>query len=159
MARGAATTKEAQQAAARIELALTSLTRHAQLERIHRELSQAAGIALSRQEYALLAVVDDLGPVGVSHLAAAFDVDASTVSRLAQRLRERELLGGERSETDARTLELRISERGGRALRAMRAARGERLGDAVAAWSDEDIASFASLLERFVAGLQGHSGG
>lgn len=159
MAREAPATTDAQQAAARIELALTSLTRRAQLERIHRELSRTAGVALNRQEYALLAVVDELEPVSVSHLAAAFDVDASTLSRLAQRLRERELLGRERAEADARTLELRISERGSHALQAMRTARRQRLSEALAAWPDEDIASFASLLQRFVEGLQGPGAG
>jgi DNA-binding MarR family transcriptional regulator len=132
----------------RVESALTQLVR-----RIHRvELhSPTRSHRLERSAYLVLVRLYDHGPQRLSELAAAFELDLSTVSRQVRSLDASGLIVREADTSDRRASILRLTEDGRQAMYRTRALRRGRLRNVLANWPSEDVATFAELLERFGA--------
>lgn len=134
----------------RIERELTLLVRRAQKVHLHTE---AAAEPLERAAYGILGVVNDEGPLRAGTLAGRFRLDPSTVSRQAASLVAAGLMVREPDPDDGRACRFALTEHGRDALEATRAARRRVMRQLLGAWRLEDRDAFASLLERFNAGL------
>lgn len=134
----------------RIEAELTLLVRRAQKVRLH---AGAPGELMERAAYAILGVLSDVGPLRSGELAGRFLLDASTVSRQVAGLVRDGLVEREADPEDGRACRLRITPRGSDALSAVRHARRRVVLELLQEWPEEDRAAFATLLERFNAGL------
>ncbi len=137
----------------RIEQELTLLVRRAQ--KVHLR-GAAAEQVVERAAYGILGWLHDTGPLRPSSLAAHFHLDASTISRQVVSLEQAGLITREPDAEDRRACRLRVTERGQRVLSTTRAERRGVVRDLLHSWSPEDLASFASLLAAFNAGLDDH---
>ena len=88
------------------------------------------------------------GPMRVSALAAALDLDASTVSRHAKGLEDRGLLERTDDPDDGRASRVAVSEHGAACLEKGAAARRALIAEAISGWSDEDRETLRVLLHR-----------
>lgn len=132
----------------RVESALTKLGR-----RVHRvELYHSHGSQrLERSAYNVLVRLYDHGPQRLSELAAAFELDASTVSRQVRTLNASGLLQREPDPSDQRASLLQLTSAGQDALELTRARRRGVLRTVLSAWPSHDVTTFARLLEQFEA--------
>lgn len=140
----------------RIEGALTLLVRRAQ--KVHLD-GRGGPEPLERAAYAILGMLNDEGPMRAAELAGRFHLDASTVSRQIATLVDRGLVVREPDAEDRRAFWLLGTPGGREALEATRAARRRIVRDVLEAWSLQDRAAFASLLEQFNAGLDSQAAG
>ena len=102
---------------------------------------------MGRPDYLVLITIERLGAVRPSDLADGQDL--STVSRRLASLVERGWLDREPDPHDRRASRVSVSADGAAALRTERAHRAELLAAALGDWSEEDIATLTSLLDRF----------
>jgi DNA-binding MarR family transcriptional regulator len=133
-----------------IEQALTTLLRGPRIQRLHQLLIARAGVSLDRPSYNALASLDDQGPLRMSDLADACGVDASTMSRQADRLLASALIERDSSAQDGRAVVMRLSAKGKRLVRLMKSVRRQALQELLARWDDSEQQLFAELLSRFV---------
>ncbi len=136
-----------------IEQELTLLVRRAQ--KVHLRGGPTEQV-VERAAYGILAWLHDTGPLRSSELAAHFHLDASTISRQVAALEQAGLVTREPDPDDRRALRLRLTEHGRGVLKKTRAERRGVVRELLRSWSPEDLASFASLLEAFNAGLDEH---
>ncbi len=94
-----------------------------------------------------------LGPLRQGTLAELVHADPSTVSRHVATLVEQGLVRRVADETDGRASRLVVTEEGQSALEALRAEREAHLASAIAHWSDDDVATFSTLLGRLLDDL------
>jgi DNA-binding MarR family transcriptional regulator len=130
----------------RIEQQMTMLFRRAQ--RVH-IMGSHAEIDLDRSAYAILCRLDDEGPQRLGALATAFGLDPSTITRQVQSLERAGLAGRSTDPRDRRVSMLSLTESGTQAVQATRQHRQNRLKELLEDWSEDDVESFASLLEQF----------
>ncbi|MEU3015547.1 MarR family winged helix-turn-helix transcriptional regulator [Nocardia asteroides] len=90
------------------------------------------------------------GPMRSGALAEAVHSDASTVSRQVAQLVERGLVRRTADPDDGRATVLEATEHGRETAERIRTRRRESVAIVTEDWSDEDRASFAALLTRFV---------
>jgi DNA-binding MarR family transcriptional regulator len=134
----------------RLDSALLALRRFASPELARPRISHAgADIELST-----MLVVDAIarsapGEVSVRLVADLLQVAPSTASRLVERAVQAGMVAGKSSENDPRMRVLHLTREGRRLQRAALRHRTQRLADATADWSRDDIAQFADLLDRF----------
>lgn len=93
-------------------------------------------------------------PLGVSDLAAAMAVDASTASRLVEQAVGDGYVTREASTRDRRRTELALTAEGERLLARSTEVRAGMLGRATRTWDDEDLAVLAELLSRLQLDLR-----
>ena len=118
----------------------------------------AAGVALDRALFPLLVLVDRRGPIGVVDLADRVGRDYTTVSRQVAKL-ERLGLVGRRAGVDRRVREATVTP-AGRAMNVAIDAGRERLASqALASWTNRDLAQLTRLLGRLADALVGGHGG
>ncbi|QAY76181.1 MarR family winged helix-turn-helix transcriptional regulator [Sphingosinicella sp. BN140058] len=116
-------------------------------------LIQEAGIPLDRALFPLLVRVGRHGPVGVVDLADRTGRDHTTISRQMARLEELGLIERRSSAKDKRVREAVVTEKGGKMVAALNAAR-ERLANRIlAGWSDAELDTLRHLLRRFADDL------
>ena len=130
----------------RIEQQLTRLFRRAQ--RVH-IMGSHAQIDLDRSAYAILCRLDDEGPQRLGALATSFGLDPSTITRQVQSLERAGLAGRTTAARDRRVSMLSLTETGTQAVRATREHRRNRYRELLADWSEDDLETFAGLLEQF----------
>lgn len=130
----------------RIEQQLTMLFRRAQ--RVHL-MGSHAEVELDRSAYAILCRLDDEGPQRLGALASTFGLDPSTITRQVQSLERAGLAERSTDTRDRRVSLLSLTESGLHAVRTTRQHRRDQLNDVLADWPQEDVDTFASLLERF----------
>jgi DNA-binding MarR family transcriptional regulator len=134
----------------RIERELTVIVRRAQRVGRHGE---GPALPLDRATYSILGRLHDEGPMRLSDLASCFHLDPSTVSRQVAAVVRSGLAVREADPRDGRAHRLRITSRGEELLVAARAVRRRVFREVLNSWPHEDRLAFASLLERFNAGL------
>ncbi|HEY1988086.1 MAG TPA: MarR family winged helix-turn-helix transcriptional regulator [Acidimicrobiales bacterium] len=114
----------------------------------------AEGESIDKAGYWLLVRVSETGPVRLSDLAAAVELDLSTVSRQMGALVNGGLITKEPDPHDGRASFLSLSARGAAVLESVSEARRQALADALTDWSDDERATFATGLLRLASGLQ-----
>jgi DNA-binding MarR family transcriptional regulator len=129
-----------------IEQQLTILLRRTQ--RIHFRTT-AGEVDLDRSAYGILCRLADEGPQRVGSLAQAFGLDPSTITRQVQALESAAMVMRQSDPTDRRASIVDLTPEGAEALAESRERRRARLQEALADWSQDDLAAFGRLLERF----------
>jgi DNA-binding MarR family transcriptional regulator len=129
-----------------IQREMTSFARRARAlaGRLHPELSLVS--------YTLLGHLEESGGCRATDLAEYYALDKSTVSRQVAVL-EREGLVERRQDTaDQRVQVLHLTETGRRILGRVTDRRRAAVEERLSGWAAEDLARFASYLERYNAG-------
>jgi DNA-binding MarR family transcriptional regulator len=135
----------------RIERELTLLIRRAMKLRL--PIPGSEGQTLDRSAYAILARLYHGGPHRLTALADVFELDISTVSRQVQVLWKAGLVERATDPVDRRAALLTLSRAGQELVESYQARRHRRIQIAIDAWPEADREVFATLLERFNAGM------
>jgi DNA-binding MarR family transcriptional regulator len=93
------------------------------------------------------------GPLRPGALAEASFADPSTISRQVAELVKRGFVRREPDPSDGRASLLAITDAGREVCERLRTMRRDLLAAAVEGWSDDELATFASLLTRFNGAL------
>ena len=96
------------------------------------------------------------GSVRMGDLAEALRVDASTATRAVNRLVDAGLASRERSDGDGRVMVVVLTEHGKEVHRAMMLRRRDALEGILADLNPKERQQLATLLERFIAGLDSY---
>lgn len=104
--------------------------------------------------YWLLQVLDARGPMRLTGLAAACELDNSTVSRHARSLEADGLVVRTPDPGDGRAQVLALSEAGQTAIATARAQRRALISDRLADWSPDDVATLTDLLSRLADDIE-----
>jgi DNA-binding MarR family transcriptional regulator len=96
------------------------------------------------------------GSVRMGELAEALRVDASTATRAVNRLVDAGLASRERSDGDGRVMVVVLTEHGKEVHRAMMLRRRDALEGILADLDPKERLQLATLLERFIAGLDSY---
>ncbi len=109
---------------------------------------------LDQHTFPFLLVLAEEGPMRVSELARYFRLDKSTVSRHLSRLEGAGLVETRPDPSDGRATLLRVTRKGRARVHRVRDARKAPVRRVLGAWSAEDRARLAALLERLNADLE-----
>lgn len=104
----------------------------------------------------LLKTLHHCGPMRLTTLAQALDLDASTVSRHARSLEDRGLLERTDDPDDKRASRVAVSTYGTECLQQGAARRRALIAEALADWSAEDREVLRVLLHRLAVDLTNH---
>ncbi|OWY61858.1 hypothetical protein B7486_61550 [cyanobacterium TDX16] len=126
---------------------LTVVVRQANLPRSFERLAEAANVRLDRSAYPILRAVA-FGPVRLSALAADLEIDLSTASRQVRSAEQAGFLERSADPDDGRAAVIELTPEGLETLKRMRATRHALVAESLEAWSDEDVADLARLLQR-----------
>jgi DNA-binding MarR family transcriptional regulator len=119
--------------------------------RAHEHLLQAAGVRIDKAGIALLFKLQRHGdsPLRVTDLADLLGVDPPTVTRKVQQLERLGFVVREADAEDGRATRIQLTQDGRDTLERVLAAHREFLARVFDDWADQDLKTFASLLERF----------
>ena len=127
------------------------------IERFERELTYFARrleasvrrrrYPLERAHYLLLLKLAE-GPLGISALAEALNLDGSTVTRQIAAMEKRGYVEKHSNPEDGRGALVTATTDGRQAAESMRLARLQRIASIFEDWSEEDLHRFAELLAR-----------
>lgn len=134
-----------------LQLELAILARRT--ERVRVASLDVARSPLDRSGYLLLALLESRGDQTMSQLALAFDLDASTVTRQIAPLERRGFVHRTRSTEDRRATIVSITDAGRAEREHVRQARIQFLEGRLADWDRDDVATLATLMDRFNATL------
>lgn len=140
----------------RIEREITLLVRRAQRVQV-----SVPGVAqhVDKAAYAILGRLYDDGPMRSTTVATLFGLDVSTVSRQVATLHQEGLVHRVTDPADRRAVLIEVSPRGRDVLLTIRAQRRRLIQDLTGDWPEGDQESFATLLQRFNAGVAERLGG
>ncbi|RMI30919.1 MarR family winged helix-turn-helix transcriptional regulator [Nocardia stercoris] len=125
--------------------------------RRHGRIAAAAGVAIERAGSQLLGVLVATGePMRLGELAARLDVEAPHVTREVRRLEEAGLVRRDADPDDRRAQQIRVTPAGRDVIDAINAAGRNAMREALAEWSDEDLAIVARLSHRMVDDFTAH---
>ncbi|AYG78740.1 hypothetical protein DWB77_00848 [Streptomyces hundungensis] len=127
----------------KLERELMLLSRHQVLARRERDPER-----LDRSAYLLLCRIDTQGPMSIGQLADAFGLDTSTVNRQTAALLRCGLAERVMDPDGGTARKLRITDEGGRRLRADREINRSCLAEVVADWSPEEVRQLEDALAR-----------
>ena len=108
----------------------------------------AAGIQLDRALFPLLVLIDRRGPIGVVDLADRIGRDYTTVSRQVAKLEQLGLVK-RHAGADRRVREATVTPAGKAMNDAIDQGRERLATQALADWTEDELAQFAPLLRRF----------
>ncbi|WP_433013126.1 MarR family winged helix-turn-helix transcriptional regulator [Kribbella sp. CA-294648] len=135
---------------AEVEAAMVVIRRR-QTRRI---LAQAAGVPEDSAQQVVDAIeAAGATPISVSGIAEALGVDQPRASKLVAAAVGAGLVRREADQLDGRRINLVLTEAGHERLAAVHRFRRQRFATAMHDWSDADRQAFATLLTRFVKGL------
>ena len=137
-----------------IRAPLGQLFRLGASRKVHARQVAAAGVEITQPGAALLARIVEDGPVVLGDLSAAADMDPGAVSRQVKALEADGLVERQGREGDARIRVLRANPAGRRGRNRIADVQDRHMADVLASWSDNDRATFARLLDRFVEDLR-----
>ena len=116
----------------------------------------AEGEHVDRSGYWALVRLDEAaGPLRLSDLAAALELDLSTVSRQVRHLVDTGLVTRQADPGDGRAALLALSERGRAVLDAVRRSRREAVRQTLAGWGAAERSALATSVTRLAADMQG----
>jgi len=132
----------------RVEQALTRIARVSLGRAAARNRSDRSGVHLSRPAVSILACLRTAGPLRLSDLARAADLEAPLISREIRALVEGGYVRRSADPTDGRAGIVDLTPSGRRASEAYRAATDEIVAETFARWSTTDLRALAGHLER-----------
>jgi DNA-binding MarR family transcriptional regulator len=103
---------------------------------------------LTQNQYAVLVVLDEQGPVGQQHLAQLIAVDARNIVPVLDSLAARELIRRQADPADGRRRIITLAPGGVALARTLGRAAGAGRSDFLAALSDSDRQHLNALLQR-----------
>jgi DNA-binding MarR family transcriptional regulator len=112
--------------------------------------------ALDRAAYVILRRLQQDGPQNVSVLAAALNLDGSTVTRQVTALQKDGLIERRRDPRDGRGTVIEATALGLQQVEAVREARRSLYGTVLRDYSGAEREELAATLERFTAALDAH---
>lgn len=125
--------------------------------RVGRRLRQRMpGEELEWSSIALLKTLAERGPTRLTALAAALDLDASTVSRHVRSLEDRGLVGRAADPDDARASRVALTDEGRDRLERGAARRRALVAELLSSWPAEDREALHRLLTRLAADVSEH---
>ncbi|MFC7532632.1 MarR family winged helix-turn-helix transcriptional regulator [Actinoplanes sp. GCM10030250] len=119
-----------------------------------RGMLKAGDLGAESSALMLLLPLRAMGPMRVTDLAEIKQADPSTISRQVAQLVKAGLARREADPEDGRASRLAVTEAGEIACERLRAARVALLGEALADWPAERIASFSDLFEQFNSSIE-----
>ena len=134
-----------------LELSVSEIFRT--VKNSHRQLAQGFDPPLSMFGFGVLRFLRQHGPVRVGDLAQAFETDKAVVSRQLAALRERGYVVHRDDPSDRRASLIELSEEAQTQFTAARTQLRDSYHHLVDDWSDDELASFAAMLERFARAL------
>jgi DNA-binding MarR family transcriptional regulator len=137
----------------RVITGIRSVIGTAKSPRAHQRQVTETGVPVERAGVVALAILADRGPLRLSELAAALQVDISTASRQVRKLEDAGFVARTADELDRRASLLHLTDQGRDAQRRLRAHWHSRIRHALDDLTPDEQASLADLLERFAAGL------
>jgi DNA-binding MarR family transcriptional regulator len=126
---------------------------------VDERLVHEAGIALDRALFPLLVMIERLGSIGIVDLAGRAGRAYTTVSRQVARLETLGLVQRRASETDARVRAVTVTPKGKSMTDALDAARERMARKLFAEWSDTEVDTLVSLLQRFATDIEAQASG
>ena len=132
---------------AALQRAWSDLTRRAHLPSMYERVQRDAGTGLAAPAFAVLARLDDQGPLQISELASLGGVDISTMSRTLRHLCDDGYVQRERG-ADLRCVVMEITDQGRETVGRMRTASQRMLAHILSDWSESDRAELTRLLTR-----------
>ena len=154
-ASGGASDEAVDEALIAVEHSLTHLARLARPSRVFGELTDVLGRPLDRAAYSVLARIEEFGPIRLTDLASAMEIDISTASRHVRALEDRRLLERSGEPGDLRARRLRLTRDGEVVLRSTREARLAGIAARLSDWRPSDLCQLARLLEQLVSSFAG----
>lgn len=103
---------------------------------------------------AMRMIMAEGGEVTVGAIAETMRIDPSRGSRMVAELVSRGILERGVSQADARRSIVKRTQLGERLLSELREVKHALVGEVLTGWSEEEIATFAELFERFTAGFE-----
>ena len=139
-----------------IQTSLRTVAQSANQVRAHEEMLREAGVRLDRAGAALLYKlrVHSDSAFRVTSLATLLGVDTPTVTRKVQQLERLGYVTRSPDSQDRRATRISLTTAGEETLDRILAAHRERLGRVLARWSDDDVRTFATLLEMYATSIQ-----
>jgi DNA-binding MarR family transcriptional regulator len=135
-------------------------TQVAMLMRLGEATRRSTGVqphrALDRAAYVILRQLQQDGPLNVSVLAAALNLDGSTVTRQVTALQNDGLVGRERDPKDGRGTVIAATPLGLSQVERVRQARKILYGSVLANYTEQEKRELAATLERFNEALADH---
>jgi len=116
-------------------------------------LLREARVKLDRALFPLLVRLGMRGPLGVEELADQVGRDHTTVSRQLAKLESLDLVERHENRADRRQKTARLTDQGGKIVRAITLARRRLLTKALANWTAIDRSALAVLNRRFADAL------
>jgi DNA-binding MarR family transcriptional regulator len=138
----------------RVIAGIRSVIGTAKSPRAHQRQVSETGVHVERAGVIALAILADRGPLRLSELAGALQVDISTASRQVRKLEDAGLVERTADELDRRASLLHLTDDGRSAQRRLRAHWHARIRRALDDLTPDEQGALAGLLERFAAGLQ-----
>lgn len=114
-----------------------------------REAAAVLGPDVQPAAWTVLRYVVRAAPTQPGPIAVATGMDKSAVSRQLRELRERGLITVEPSTSDARAMLVRPTEDGSRRVASVRDEWSRRFRELLGTWSEDELTTFAVLLDRF----------
>lgn len=132
-------------ALAAVERQTAILTRHFEL--LHRRTD--IHDSLDRAEYLLLRALDETGPMRISALATLLGLDPSTAGRQVAVLQAARLVTRDPDPADRRCSQVTPTAEGLARMHAVRVQRTALVADLLAEWSDEDLRTLDTILDKY----------
>jgi DNA-binding MarR family transcriptional regulator len=140
----------------RFQRAMAGLFRHGTLQRLHEQVSTAAGIDCERASFLVMRRVISEGPIRVTDLARDLGLDPSTISRHLRVIERRHWVERGPDAEDRRATLVVATEEGKTAVARLESERRRLLAEVLADWDDHDRELLFDLVERFAADLGEH---
>ncbi|GAB3699330.1 MarR family winged helix-turn-helix transcriptional regulator [Mariniluteicoccus flavus] len=121
---------------------------------IGRAMKNTLGGDLDRGGQWLLHIIDTHGEMRLTQLAAACDLDVSTVSRHVRQLEDRGLVARTPDPDDGRASRVAVTPAGHDALVRTRTKRRALVADRLADWSPADLETLTTLMSRLAAQIE-----
>jgi DNA-binding MarR family transcriptional regulator len=134
--------------------ALNQLVRDVRQSQLFTRMGELADIGLSEHLFLVFARLGEMSPVRIADLAAAMEVDRSTISRQIAELTEAGYASKEVDRWDRRSVTVSITPDGEAALAKLWGSWSDTLADATKSWSVTDRRRFLVLMRRLTNAVE-----
>ncbi len=137
-----------------ISRSLETLFRLNSSRKVHSRQAMAAGTPISQPGFTLLRRIQEEGPLALGELARRTEMDPAACGRQIRQMEADGLVVTTAGTADRRRVEVQITGAGARVRKRLATVQGRHMDEVLGAWSVQDQAVFAQLLERFVGDLR-----